>query len=54
MVEPLQDQPHKPRQPPMEEDKKDEGEGDPIQIFIDEALEKKRNTMMDKFDHILQ
>ena len=54
LVETLQDQPHKPRRPPMVEEKKDEGVGDPIKIFLEDALEKQRNGMMDKFAHILQ
>ena len=49
LVEPLQDQPHKPRRPPMAEEKKDEGAGDPIKILLEEALEKQRNAMMDNF-----
>ena len=53
LVEPLQDQPRKHRRPPMAEEKKDEGVGDPIKIFLEEALEKKRNTMMDNFAQIL-
>ena len=48
LVEPLQDQPRKPQRPPMAEEKKDEGSGDPIKIFLKEAPEKQRNTMMDK------
>ena len=39
LVEPLQDQPRKPRWPPMEEEKKDEGVGDPFKILLEEALE---------------
>ena len=38
----------------MEEEKKDEGAGDPIKILLEEALEKQRNTMMDNFAQILQ
>ena len=38
----------------MGEEKKDEGEGYPIKIFLEEALEKQRNVMMDKFSQILQ
>ena len=38
----------------MGEEKKDEGEGDPIKILLEEALEKQRNTMMDNFAQILQ
>ena len=40
LVEPLQDHPYKPRLPPMAEEKKDEGAGDPIKILLEEALEK--------------
>jgi hypothetical protein len=49
LVEPLQDQPHKPRRTPMGEEKKDEGVGDPIKLLLEEALEKQRNVMMDNF-----
>jgi hypothetical protein len=38
----------------MGDEKKDEGAGDPIKIFIEEALEKQRNVMMDNFTQILQ
>ena len=54
LVEPLQDQPLKPRRPPMAEEKKDEGAWDPIKIFLEEALEKQRNAMMDNFAQTLQ
>ena len=54
LVEPLQDQPHKYRRPPMGDEKKDEGAEDPIKTFLEEDLEKKRNTMMNKFTQILQ
>ena len=54
LIETFQDQPRKPRRPPMGEKKKDDGVGDPIKIFLKEALEKQRNTKMDNFSHILQ
>ena len=54
MVEPLQDQPRKPRWMPRGDEKKDEGVGYPIKILLEEALEKKRNAMMDNFAQILQ
>jgi hypothetical protein len=59
LVEPLRDQPRKPRRPPMGEEKKYEGAGDPIKmllegILLEEALEKQRNVMMDNFAQILQ
>ena len=38
LVEPLQDQPRKPGWMPMGEEKKDEGVGDPIKIFLEEGL----------------
>ena len=53
-VEPLQDQPHKPRRPPMADKKKDEGAGYLIKILLEESLEKHRNAMMDNFSQILQ
>ena len=49
LVEPLQDQLYKPRRPPMADEKKDEGAGDPIKILLEEALERQRNVMMDSF-----
>ena len=54
LVEPLQDQPHKPRQALMREEKKDEEVGDPIKILLEEALKKQRNAMMNNFAQILQ
>ena len=38
----------------MAEGKKDEGVGDPIEILLEEALEKQRNSMMDNFAQIFQ
>ena len=54
LVEPLQDQPHKPQRTPVGDENKDEGLGDPIKILLKEALEKQRNVMMDNFSQILQ
>ena len=49
LVEPLRDQPRKPRRPPMVKEKKDDGIGCPIKILLEEALENQRNAMMDNF-----
>eukprot|EP00253_Pinus_taeda_P019824 PITA_19824 len=54
LVEPLQDQPRKSRRPPMANEKKDEGAGDPIKILLEESFERQMNIMMDKFAQILQ
>jgi len=54
LVEPVQDQPCKPRRPPIAEEKKDEGAGYPFKILLEEALEQQRNTMMDNFAQIVQ
>jgi len=54
LVEPLQDQPCKPRQPLIEEEKKDNGAGDPFKMLLKEALECRRDAMMDKFSQILR
>ena len=53
LVEPLQDQPRKPRRMPMGDENKDEGAGDHIKILLDEALKKQRKAMMDNFAQIL-
>ena len=54
LVEPLQDQPCKSQWPPMVDENKDKGVGDPIKILLEEALEGQRNAMMDNFSQILQ
>eukprot|EP00253_Pinus_taeda_P035736 PITA_35736 len=46
MVEPLQDQPRKFQRPPMANEKKYEGAGDPIKILLEEALERQRNVQV--------
>ena len=38
----------------MEEEKKDEGVGDPIKILLEQALKKQGNPLMDNFAQILQ
>ena len=53
-LEPLQSQPRKTWRMPMGDKNKDEGVGDPIKIFLKEALEKKSSMMMDNFSQILQ
>ena len=53
LVEPLQDQPHKPQQHPMVEEKKDEGVGDPFKMLFEKALKRQRDKMMDNFAQIL-
>jgi hypothetical protein len=42
-----------PKGPPMAEEKRDDGVGDPFKMFLEEALAQQRNEMMDKFAHIL-
>ena len=38
----------------MADEKKDEGTGHPIKIFLKEALKWQRNVIMENFSHILQ
>ena len=38
----------------MGDEKKDEGAEDPNKMLLEEALEKKRNAMMDNFAQILE
>ena len=47
------DHSHRPKRPPMAEDKRDDGAGDPIKSLLEEALERQRNDMMDSFIQIL-
>ena len=54
LVEPLLDHPCKPRRPPMGDKNKDEGIEYHIKMFLEEALEKQRNVMMDNFAQIPQ
>jgi hypothetical protein len=49
LVEPLEDCPPRPRRLPMEEEKRDEREGDHIKLLLMEFLTKHRNKMMDHF-----
>jgi hypothetical protein len=37
----------------MEEEKKDEGTGNPFKLLIEESLMQQRNEMMDSFTQIL-
>jgi hypothetical protein len=38
----------------MGDDKKDGGVGDPIKMFLEEALTRQRNKLMDNFTQILR
>ena len=42
------------KQPPMAEEKRDDGAGDPIKMLLEEALARQRNEMMDNFTQILR
>jgi len=48
------DHSRRPKRPPMAEEKRDDGAGDPIKSLLEEALERQRNEMMDSFAQILQ
>jgi hypothetical protein len=43
-----------PKRPPMVEEKRDEGEEDPIKLFLMESLVQQRNEMLENFSQILQ
>jgi hypothetical protein len=43
-----------PKWPPMVEEKRDEGEEDPIKLFLVESLVQQRNEMLENFSQILQ
>jgi hypothetical protein len=40
--------------PPMAEEKRDEGAGDPIKLLLADVLAQQRNEMMDHFSQILR
>jgi hypothetical protein len=52
-IKTLQDWSGQARQQPMGDEKKDDGVGDPIKMFLEEDLMRKRNEMMENFMHIL-
>ena len=54
LVKPLQYQPCRAQKQPMGDEKKDDGVGDPIKMFLEEALTQKRKKMMDNFAQILR
>jgi hypothetical protein len=43
-----------PKQPPMEEEKRDDRAGDLFKTLLEEALMRQRNEMMDNFARILR
>ena len=44
----------RPKRPPMAEEKRDNGAGDPIKSLLKESLDRQRNEMMDSFAQILR
>jgi hypothetical protein len=42
------------QEPPMEEEKRDEGAGDSINLFLEESLTRQRDEMMENFSQILR
>ena len=43
-----------PKKPSMEEEKKNKGVDDPINLLPEQALKRQRDEMMENFSHILQ
>jgi hypothetical protein len=54
IIEPLKDDPHRTRWPHMVEEKKGEGVGDPIKLFLEKALARQMDGMMNNFGQILR
>jgi hypothetical protein len=48
-VDPLQDRSHRAQQQLIGDENKDDGEGDPFKLVLEEALARQRKKMMDKF-----
>ena len=42
-----------PKKPSMEEEKKNNGADDPINLLLEQALTRQRDEMMENFSHIL-
>jgi hypothetical protein len=53
-INPLQDRPHRTRQQPMGDKNKYDGVGYPIKMFLEEALTRQRNIMMENCVQILR
>jgi hypothetical protein len=45
---------HTPKKPSMAEEKKNNGVDDPISLFLEQALMRQRDKMMEIFSHIIQ
>jgi hypothetical protein len=45
---------HMPKKPSMEEEKKNDGADDSINLLLEQALTRQRDEMMENFSHILQ
>jgi hypothetical protein len=45
---------HTPKKPSMVEEKKNDGEDDPINLLLEQALTRQRDEMMENFSHILK
>jgi hypothetical protein len=43
-----------PKKPSVAEENKNDGEGDPIDLLLEQALTRQRDEMMENFSHILQ
>ena len=54
LVQLEEDRPRRTKPPPMAEEKRDDGAGDPIKMLLEEALARQRNEMMDNFAQILR
>ena len=48
-----EDHSHRPKWPPIAEEKRDDKVGDPIKLLLEEALMRQRNKMMYSFTQIL-
>jgi hypothetical protein len=53
-IEPLEDRPRRAQQQPIGDKNKYDGAGDPIKMFLKEAITRQRNKMMENFTQILR
>jgi len=54
LVDLEKDHPQRPKPPPMAKERIDDGAGDPIKMFLEEALARQRNEMMDNFAQLIR
>jgi hypothetical protein len=53
LIKPGENFPHQSKRPPIIDEKKDDGAGDPMELLLQEALERHMSEIKDQFSQIL-